>query len=210
MKNHTKPPAKAMRRRYFRLWRNDDAHLISLVPLLREGDFLKRFIPIRGRGMEINMKHAIFVVLIFILLPFRVFAQDGVKVEIDNKPISFDVHPVISQGRTLVPMRTIFDALGAQVIWDEASQTAIAVKDDITVRITVGSDIIFLNDASVTIDVPAQILSGRTLIPARTVSHALGAEVVWDEETTTVRIKSREQMLRESIIDMLNDIRINE
>jgi hypothetical protein len=67
--------------------------------------------------------------------------EQSIKVEVDNKLLAFDVSPFVEKGRVLVPARTLFDALGASVEWDEKSKTVTAIKGDTVVKLTIGSKI---------------------------------------------------------------------
>ena len=113
-----------------------------------------------------------------------------IKVVLDGQPLNFDVPPQIINGRTLVPLRVIFEALGASVNWNEAAQTVTAVKDNTTVSLRIGSNILTRNGASATLDVPPQIISSRTMVPARAIAEAFGANVEWVGATQTVVIIS--------------------
>jgi len=121
-----------------------------------------------------------------------VFAS-GISVLIDGTPVNFDQQPVIENGRTLVPLRAMFEALGATVDWNQSTQTVTSVKDDITVSLTIGSNILTKNGAGITLDVPAKIVGGRTLVPARAVAESFGAEVGWVQSTQTVVITTTGQ-----------------
>lgn len=111
-------------------------------------------------------------------------------VSLDGRLLSFDVPPTIEQGRVLVPMRAIFEALGAEVAWDSATLTVTATKGQTRVQLTIGAKTAYKNDTPVTLDVPAKIVEGRTLVPLRFVSESLGAEVNWDAKTQAVTITS--------------------
>lgn len=102
------------------------------------------------------------------------------SVNLDGQQVSFDVPPTIEDGRTLVPLRAIFEAMGATVTWDQASQTATAVKGDTTVILTIGSTIPTINGQVKQLDVPAKIVNGRTLAPLRFVGEAFGGVVEWN------------------------------
>lgn len=115
---------------------------------------------------------------------------DGVIVEIDSLATSFDVQPIIVDDRTLVPMRRIFELFGAKVDWNESTQTVTAKKNDLELSLTIGSDKVTKNNDEITLDVPAKEINGRTLVPLRFVSEALGATVNWNEKTQTVEINS--------------------
>ena len=79
--------------------------------------------------------------------------ESDITVTLDGDRLSFDVSPQIIDGRTMVPIRAIFEAMGAEVKWDDATKTAICTKDSLTVRMTVGSTVEKINNAEVTISV---------------------------------------------------------
>lgn len=118
-------------------------------------------------------------------------AKAEIKVMVNNEPIAFDSNPVIKNGRTLVPLRAIFERLGASVDWDEGAQTVTAVKDDKTLKLTVGSSAAYINGNKTELDVPAEIVKGRTLVPVRFISESLDCTVSWDDMTRTVKIYER-------------------
>lgn len=95
---------------------------------------------------------------------------------------------VIDSGRTLVPLRAIFEGLGASVAWDGATRTVTSTLDDTTVVMTVDSAVMYKNDQVLTLDVPAKIVNGRTMVPVRAVGEAFGADVRWDGATRTVYV----------------------
>ena len=113
---------------------------------------------------------------------------DEIKVTVDGEVLTFDQPPIIENGRTLVPLRAIFEAMGAEVGWDEESQTVTSVMGDIAISLQIGSDTLYRNGEEITLDVPAQIVGGRTLVPARAVAESFGATVDWDDVTRTVII----------------------
>lgn len=117
--------------------------------------------------------------------PFEIqILVDGVKVEAD-------VPPVIVNDRTLVPVRAIFEALGAEVEWVAQTRTAQAVRGDIHVAIQIDNPVMKINDTELTLDVPAQIVDDRTLVPVRAVSESFDADVDWNGETRTVIITTK-------------------
>jgi len=112
------------------------------------------------------------------------------SVYLNGQELSFDVPPTIENGRTLVPLRAIFEAMGASVSWDNDTRTATAVKGDTTVRITIGSTRPTINGVVCQLDVPAQIVNGRILAPLRFVGEAFGGSVDWDAATETISIST--------------------
>ena len=101
---------------------------------------------------------------------------------------TLDVPAQTINDRTMVPLRAIFEALGASVDWDDATQTVTSVRGDITVTLEINSDTLYKNGEGKTLDVPAQLVDERTLVPVRAVAEAFDARVEWDEETQTVTI----------------------
>lgn len=106
--------------------------------------------------------------------------RSGIAVFIDGKRVYFDVPPRVEAGRTLVPLRAFFEALGAAVDWYGETQRIVAHKDGLEVQLTVGAKEALVNGETVILDVPAKVEEGRTLVPLRFVSEALGADVEWD------------------------------
>ena len=112
----------------------------------------------------------------------------GIKVILNGKQLEFDVEPMLINSRTMVPMRVIFEALGAKVDWDGSTQTAIGETKKTTVKITIGKDYLLKNDNIVVLDSPAVVISGRTLVPVRAIAESLDCKVEWYGETQVVEI----------------------
>lgn len=119
------------------------------------------------------------------------FAADDISVTLDGRKLSFDVPPQIINERTMVPLRAIFEALGADVDWNQATQTVTSSKDDITIRLTIDSNIMYVNGNTVVLDTPACVVNERTLVPVRAISEAFNTTVDWDNDTRTVIISSQ-------------------
>ena len=111
-------------------------------------------------------------------------------VYLNGQQLSFDVAPVIENGRTLVPLRTIFEAVGANVQWDDTTRTVKAVKGSTEVVLKIGSLQPLVNGQVWPLDVPGKIVKDRTLAPLRFVGEAFGGQVEWDPVTRTVTIKT--------------------
>lgn len=123
-----------------------------------------------------------------------VMAEDDIKVIVDSKPVVFDQQPIIQDGRTLVPMRAIFEAMGCTVDWEAASQKVTASNSAKTITMNINNVSMRVAESkgvnTVTLDVPPQIIGGRTLVPVRAISEALGANVAWDGDSRTVTVSS--------------------
>lgn len=125
----------------------------------------------------------------------KVAVNDGncdITVYINGKCLDFDVPPYIKNGRTLVPFRAIFEELGAEVEWIEESQTVNALWDELPISLKIGSNVLKRKNREFTLDVPAEIKDGRTMVPLRAVAEACRCEVTWHEATSTVIIKTED------------------
>ena len=112
---------------------------------------------------------------------------NDVLVTVNGKFLIFvDQKPVIVGDRTLVPLRAIFETLGADVDWDDATKTVTATRGDVKISLTIGSDKLYVNDVEKIIDVPAQIINSRTMVPIRVIGESFGCDVDWNEENRTV------------------------
>lgn len=128
------------------------------------------------------------------LLVFPMMLQSSVKaatpisIIIDGVRLSTDQAPVMVNGRTMVPLRAIFEAFNATIKWNQKAQTVTATKDGTTIMLKIGSKTATINNKAVTLDVPGLNLKGRTMVPTRFVSEALGHAVGWNPKTQVVSI----------------------
>lgn len=143
------------------------------------------------------MKRLLFITLISMVMLAGGFAlpafaqeQQEIPVVIDGLPVNFDVQPVIQNGRTLVPFRTIAEALNVKVTWDGTTQTVNAADGKTSIRLQIGNKTAYRNESPIPLDVPPQIRGGRTLIPLRFFSEAFNCKVDWDSSLNGVRITS--------------------
>lgn len=114
-----------------------------------------------------------------------------ISVDVDGDWIDFDQEPVIYNNRTMVPMRKIFEALGANVSWDSSTRTASGTRGDRTVRIAVGDSKMYINHKEVALDTAPIILGARTLVPVRAVAEGMGCDVDWRGGSRVVGISQR-------------------
>lgn len=114
-----------------------------------------------------------------------------VKVVVDGSPAYSDQAPVIVNGRVLVALRGVFERLGATVAWDPGSQTVLAQRGATSVALRIGSSQASVNGQPQPLDAPPLLVGGRTMVPLRFISQALGAGVDWDTATSTVQITSQ-------------------
>ncbi|MEK4472451.1 copper amine oxidase N-terminal domain-containing protein [Paenibacillus sp. FSL R7-0048] len=146
-----------------------------------------------------------FVVMISfaVLSSSQAFAEDSdLKCYLDGKQLHFNVSPILKDGVTYVPMRAIFEALGATIKWDNHAKSVSAVKGDINIFYLVKEGRVIVNAKE-----HEQVLKGinfqnNTLVPLRFISEVLGSSVTWDEGTKSIYITS--PVAEEKIIAPVN------
>lgn len=114
-----------------------------------------------------------------------------ISVRIDGAYQAYEQPPVLQNNRTLLPLRGIFEALGADVTWHAATSSVTAVRGTQTVELTLGSTTATVNGQPIQLDVAPQLINSRTMVPARFVSESLGAQVGWEADTRTVVITTK-------------------
>jgi Flp pilus assembly protein TadG len=102
-----------------------------------------------------------------------------IAVLIDNKPLSMEVPPIKDNNRVMVPLRSIAEALGAEVRWDNRTNSVSLVRGELTVKLFPGSSVAFANDRPINLDAPAKIWQNRFMVPVRFVSEVFGQIVNW-------------------------------
>lgn len=130
------------------------------------------------------------IMLILVYSSNGVFASDKIKVIINDCQQSFTPSPIIQNGSTLVPMRAFFEALGAEIQWDNTRKTVIATRNNIVVELTINQKTVRINNNIVSLSVPGKIINGNTFIPLRFVGEALGDSVNWNSQSSTITITS--------------------
>lgn len=109
-----------------------------------------------------------------------VAANAPIRVVVLGKRLTMDTVPTMVNGRVLVPMRFIFEALGAKVDWRQATQTVIGTRGSVTIRLTVGQAVGYVNGIPVKLDAAAQMINGRVFVPLRFIAEALDCDVKWN------------------------------
>ena len=115
-------------------------------------------------------------------------AAAGIEIYINDRALTMDQPPTTIDGRTMVPFRVLFEALGGTVDWDQKTKTVTAKRKETTISLQVEDRIAVVNQDKVTLDVAARVINGRTMVPLRFASESLGAQVDYDEEEETISI----------------------
>lgn len=115
--------------------------------------------------------------------------SQSISVFLNNEPISFpDQLPVIVNDRTMVPMRPIFEAFGAELEWNADEQSVHAFLENTVIELTIGYYDMSVNNTIVSLDTAPFIENGRTMVPLRAISEAFNANVRWESSPPTVAI----------------------
>ncbi len=105
--------------------------------------------------------------------------------------VSFHEHgqnPELINSRTLVPLRAIFEAMDADVEWNQETKTVTATRDGVEISISIGANVMYKDGEEVAVDVPAQLINDRTMVPVRVIAEAFGADVEWNNNGRAVII----------------------
>lgn len=111
------------------------------------------------------------------------------NVLIGNGKAKFDTPPVIKEGRTLIPVRAISEAMGADVTYNAEEKTVTISKDDKVIVFNLTENKVYVDEAEVTIDIPAEVMNNRTMVPLRFIAEQLGLNVEYEEELQTIVIE---------------------
>ncbi|MCD4715013.1 MAG: lamin tail domain-containing protein [Clostridiales bacterium] len=135
-------------------------------------------------------KFIVMLLTLMLLIGSTTFAStsDDIHVFVNNSPLLFDVNPTIIEGRTVLPVRAIFESLGLEVGWDDTTKTVTGTGNGVVIKLQIDQVNATVNGKEFILDVPATIISGRTLVPARFVAEATGATVGWNSSTRTISI----------------------
>jgi uncharacterized secreted protein with C-terminal beta-propeller domain len=135
------------------------------------------------------MKKIFIMSVVFVFcFTFAAFAQDSVTVYVDNEKVDFDVDPFIEEGRTLVPLRGVFEKLGAVVDWNKTIQEVVIKDDNNEIQMLLSKNKVMVNGEIKDIDVATMMINSRTFAPLRFISENLGHDVRWDAVTNSVYI----------------------
>jgi hypothetical protein len=137
---------------------------------------------------------ALVLGMLFFMLPPQAQAAEvpaEITLEMDGQTLAPDVAPLIHNGRTLVPFRTVAEALNLQVDWNAETQEVTVAGSGLTLTMQIGAQTATKNGETVFLDVSPMIVSGRTMVPIRFISEACGCRVVWNDEARKVSIYSQ-------------------
>lgn len=131
----------------------------------------------------------LITILTAVFVPFvTADTSPSVAVYLDGVKLSFDVPPQIMDGSTMVPMRKIFEALEAEVLWDGATQTITAEKDGTKIKMQLGNTQMKKNGELISLQTAPLLIDDRTLVPVRAIAESFDADVQWNQKEYMVII----------------------
>lgn len=142
-----------------------------------------------------NLKMFLTILLlvgVLFALPQNIIASSGIKVFLEDTELNFDVSPQIINGRTLLPLRVVFENLGLEVGWDAETKTITGIKDSTEIILKLDSVDATVNGINKKLDVPAKAINGRTLVPLRFIAESLDMNVTWNQGNTTIKISKED------------------
>lgn len=135
-----------------------------------------------------NTKHILIAGALLATAGFSGVANADIAVQLDGQPLATSTAPIQMNGRTLVPLRDIFEALGAKVDWNPAAQTIIATQGTTQIGLAINNTNASVNGRIVKLDQAATLINGSTFVPLRFVAEATGAKVDWSSALQQVSI----------------------
>lgn len=112
-----------------------------------------------------------------------------VAVQLNGQPLALSATPLQLNGRTLLPLRDVFESLGAQVNWNPTAQSIAAQSGTTQIQLGINNPVAFVNGRNVTLDQPAILVGGRAFVPLRFVAEATGAQVDYNSQLQLVSIQ---------------------
>ncbi len=134
-------------------------------------------------------KTYIIALLLIILFPSCIVgaASPDVSILLHNQAYSFSPSPVILDGQVMVPMRSFFEVLGANVDWYDDNRIALAYREDTEINLSDNGETPLINGKALShINNPARVIEGNIYVPLRLAAGSMGLHVGWDEDRFAV------------------------
>ena len=135
-------------------------------------------------------KIIIFFIIVFISSTTVLASNNKINVVLDGNEIQFDTEPIMIDGRVMIPIRQVVESLGASITWENDTKTIITILFGSVIVFQIDNPYAFGYYGTIELDVPPQIINGRTLIPIRFLVENSGCNVEWDVVSNTVYIKT--------------------
>jgi len=149
------------------------------------------------RGCQLFMAGLVTVGLMS--TPQWVGAFAGPRVYVDGRRVPLDAPVVLVDGRAMVPARAVFEALGAEVLWDAREQRVTIVRGETQSQLWIGVPLARVDGRTLPVQPAPRLVSGRAVVPVRFAEDALGFRVVWDEASRSIRLYTGGPVVEEPV-----------
>lgn len=144
---------------------------------------------------------ALFFSTCFSIAEAKTYETSSLKVFVDGNEVNFgESEPIVSEGRSLVPLRPILEGLGVNVSWNNEQKAVLAQKNDTLIKLPINSSIAYVNNQEVLLEQEA--IKGTTYVSLRFITTSFGASLSWDNTTKTIYITSKRNQFTPEIKDM--------
>ena len=116
------------------------------------------------------------------------YAAGNISVYIDGNYLRTDIPPYIKNGYTMLPMRAVYENLGANVRYNSQSKEIIVSADGDVLKLYIGRKTAYLNGSPISLSVSPEIKNGRTMVGLRDGAELIGADIDWDSRTREISI----------------------
>jgi len=140
--------------------------------------------------IKLISKVLILILCVSFCMPVALADNGEISLYVNGERLQTDVAPILVDGRTLVPVRCLFEAFNASVEWIEETEQVIINSADTSIILKISSEVAFVNSSVIKLDVAPILENGRTLVPVRFISENLGYVVEWNDSDRSVHINS--------------------
>lgn len=172
------------------LIKDRDAALSAVADVLDEQGSVTDAVYVQKEAVKVNIKNINSYKKLTKL--YHKLGKQGVFLYVNGEEPTLEVNPFIKDGSTLVPFRAISEALKAEVKWNPEERSVTVTRDGVSVKLFIDSTTALVDGKEVTLEVPATIVEGNTVVPVRFISESLKATVKWEDETKSVVIYEEE------------------
>ena len=130
----------------------------------------------------------VLAVLLSLMFAVSAVAEDKISVLLNGKPLEFEVDPKIISGTTMISVRSIFEAMGFQLFWDQNQETVTGILGKNVINLKIGDNTAYKNNSPHELKTPPVIQDGYTLAPLRFIAESADAVVNWNDTNKTVEI----------------------
>ncbi len=143
-----------------------------------------------------KIKRILLMIMITMLVSTGALASNQeITIKINGVKLITDSPAMIVNNSTLVPMRAIFEAMGAKVEWENSTRTVIGTKGKDKIVLQIGNTRAYLNGKAIMLETPPIIVNNSTFVPVRFIAESLGSDVLWDAKTRTVIINDKDNSI---------------